>query len=123
MRRNRRAGHAEALELPVVEATDDGLLADLADLGGFAGREHGLHAFVHPLLARPARTSEVRAGRFDRAGADRNQSLIASCPSLSTTRHRQSRAAAHGVVKVVGSSAPWRLRKSEQDRGHCRPSR
>ena len=51
MRRKRRAGHAEALELPVVEATDDGLLADLADLGGFAGREHGLHAFVHPLPA------------------------------------------------------------------------
>ena len=48
MRRNLRAGHAEALELAVVEAADDGLLADLADLGGFAGREHGLHTFVHP---------------------------------------------------------------------------
>ena len=46
-----RAGNAEPLELPVVEATDDGLLTDLADFGGFAGRENGLHAFVHPLLA------------------------------------------------------------------------
>ncbi len=45
------AGHAEALQLAVVETADDGLLADLADLGGFAGRENGLHGFVHPLLA------------------------------------------------------------------------
>src|SRR5690606_6238144 len=34
-----RARDAEALEAPGVEAADDGLLADLADLGGFAGRE------------------------------------------------------------------------------------
>src|SRR5205085_2616931 len=43
--------HAEPLELPVVEATDNGLLADLADFSGLAGRENGLHTFVHPLLA------------------------------------------------------------------------
>src|SRR5581483_3667842 len=43
-----RPGDAEALELAVVEATDDRLLADFADLGGFAGREHGLHAYFHP---------------------------------------------------------------------------
>ena len=68
MRRNLRAGHAEALELPVVEAADDGLLADLADLGGFAGREHRLHAFIHPCRLRPARMKEVRARPSDRAG-------------------------------------------------------
>src|SRR5262249_26275433 len=45
------AGDAEALEVAVVEATDDGLLADLANLGSFAGRENSFHAFV-PLLAR-----------------------------------------------------------------------
>src|SRR5262249_45212726 len=39
------ARHPEALELSVVEATDDGLLADLTDFGGLAGRENGLHAY------------------------------------------------------------------------------
>src|SRR5262249_45355849 len=43
-------GHAEALELPVVEATDNGLLADLANLGGFAGRENSLHEYIHPFF-------------------------------------------------------------------------
>src|SRR5262249_20715517 len=43
-----RAGHTEALELPVVEAADDGLLAHLADLRRLAGREHGLHASSIP---------------------------------------------------------------------------
>jgi len=54
------ARHAEPLELAVVEAADDGLLGDLTDLRGFAGREHGLHAFVHPFTgAGPGRTSAV----------------------------------------------------------------
>src|SRR5205814_1083436 len=47
-----RAGDPEAFQLAVVEATDDGLLAHLADLGGLAGREHGLHAYAYPSLAR-----------------------------------------------------------------------
>src|SRR5262249_40556741 len=32
-----------------VKATDNGLLGDLADFGGFAGRENGLHGFILPL--------------------------------------------------------------------------
>src|SRR5207302_8615127 len=47
------ARHTEALELSVVEATNDGLLAHLANLGGLAGRENSLHASIHPLLAPP----------------------------------------------------------------------
>src|SRR5262249_26242188 len=43
--------YPEALELSVVETANNGLLADLADFGGLAGRENGLHGFVHPLLA------------------------------------------------------------------------
>ena len=35
-----RARHTEAVEPAVVEAPDDGVLADLADLGGLAGGEH-----------------------------------------------------------------------------------
>jgi hypothetical protein len=30
--------------LAIVKATDDGLLADLADSGGFASRKNGFHA-------------------------------------------------------------------------------
>ena len=43
-----RSGDAKSFELPVVEATDDRLLTDFADLGGLAGREHGLHMDIHP---------------------------------------------------------------------------
>src|SRR5262249_56779962 len=58
------ARHPEPLELAVVEAADDGLLGDLADLRGLAGREHGLHAFVHPFTgAGPGRTSGLAAVR------------------------------------------------------------
>ena len=42
------ARHAEALELAGIEATNDRLLTDLADLGGFAGGEHSFHALNHP---------------------------------------------------------------------------
>ena len=37
------ARHAKALELAGIEATNNRLLADLADLGGFAGGEHSFH--------------------------------------------------------------------------------
>ena len=37
------ARHAKSLELSGVEAANDGLLADLADLGRFAGRKHSFH--------------------------------------------------------------------------------
>ena len=43
----------KALELPVVEATDDGLLADLANLRSFACRENGLHGYIHPCRPQP----------------------------------------------------------------------
>src|SRR5262249_38101058 len=43
------AGDPEAFELSVVETPNDGLLADLANFGRLAGREHGFHAFVRPL--------------------------------------------------------------------------
>src|SRR5262249_7931271 len=46
-----RAGHPEALELTLVEAADDGVLADLADLRRLAGREYSLHALFHPSRA------------------------------------------------------------------------
>src|SRR5205823_5279351 len=68
-----RARHPEALELPVVEAADDGLLGDLADFGGLAGREHGLHAYA-TLPARPAREKEVRAA-VRPSRRDRNPSV------------------------------------------------
>ena len=47
------ARDAKALELPVVKATDDGLLTDFADFGGFASRENGLHGFSTLLGAGP----------------------------------------------------------------------
>ena len=49
------ARHAEALELAGVEAANDRLLADLADLGGFAGRENSLHGRTTSLLSRWSR--------------------------------------------------------------------
>src|SRR5439155_22634149 len=85
-----RSGHAEALELSVVETTDDGLLADFADLGGLAGREHGLHAYVHPLnwsLAERAGTqfardrsgvAPLRKGRLG-PGSSMNSPQLAPC--------------------------------------------
>src|SRR5262249_19543171 len=42
------ARDAESLQLAVVEATDDGLLTDFANFGGFASREDGFHALYHP---------------------------------------------------------------------------
>ena len=44
------AGNAEAFQLAGVETANDRLLADLADLGGFARREYGLHALCTTLL-------------------------------------------------------------------------
>src|SRR5262249_22567298 len=99
------ARHAEALELPVVEATDDGLLGDLADFRGLAGREHGLHTNA-TLPARPAREKEVRRGTATEPAADRNPSVNRSLPGpWPHGGHRM----AHGAAqegKVVGSSAP-----------------
>src|SRR5207244_2298736 len=43
-----RSRNAEAFELAIVEAANDRLLTDLADLGGFASRENGLHACSIP---------------------------------------------------------------------------
>ena len=60
------ARNPETLELTIVEAADDGLLADLADLCGFAGREHGLHTSIH--LAGARRPHEGGPWRLDRAG-------------------------------------------------------
>ena len=37
------ARHAKALELSGIEATNNRLLADLADFGRFAGRKHSFH--------------------------------------------------------------------------------
>ena len=37
------ARHAKSLELPGIETANDRLLADLADLGRFAGRKHSFH--------------------------------------------------------------------------------
>ena len=42
------ARNAEALQLARVEAANDRLLTDLANLGGFAGRENSFHALNHP---------------------------------------------------------------------------
>ena len=45
------ARHAESLQLSRIETANDGLLADLADLGRFAGREHSFHIrFTIPWL-------------------------------------------------------------------------
>src|SRR5262249_23859829 len=43
-----RTGYPESLELSVVETTNDGLLTDLADFGGLAGRKNSFHAFFYP---------------------------------------------------------------------------
>ena len=53
-----RAWYSEALELTVIEAADDSLLANLADLRGFTGREHGFHRRP-PCRLRPARVKEI----------------------------------------------------------------
>src|SRR5437899_4733311 len=67
------SGHAESLELPVVEAADDGLLAHLADFGGFAGRENSLHTIVHPLTGpKPVARVWVRRAPLRKALGDRN---------------------------------------------------
>ena len=42
------ARHAEALQLAGIEATNDRLLADLANLGGFASGEYSFHTLNHP---------------------------------------------------------------------------
>ena len=42
------AGHTKTFELARIEATNDRLLADFANLGGFAGCEDGFHALNHP---------------------------------------------------------------------------
>src|SRR5690606_6848905 len=71
------ARHAETLETPGVKAADDGLLADLADLGRFSGGENGLHdAFLAKSLPSPGPRRlrgcpDVRVmGRRDRPPAD-----------------------------------------------------
>ena len=64
-------GHAEALQLAVVETTDNGLLADLADFGGFAGRKNSFHAFIIPYWHTASRTSVVSNG-FPSAVRDRD---------------------------------------------------
>src|SRR5262249_10363887 len=57
------ARHPESLELPVVKATDNGLLRDLADLGGFAGRENGLHGFIPTLATRAQAKDKSRKSK------------------------------------------------------------
>src|SRR5262249_14885611 len=65
------ARDAETFELPGVEAADDCLLADLTNLRGFAGREHGLHSLLTTsLLSRwsPRRVCALRRDGLWRAG-------------------------------------------------------
>ena len=66
--------YPEPLQLSVVETADNGLLADLADFGGLAGRENSFHAFVHPFTGtRPvARVRSPHASPLRRTG-DRNR--------------------------------------------------
>src|SRR5262249_17882753 len=80
-------GNPEAFELSVVEAPNDCLLADLANLGRLAGRENGFHAFLsvpcrtlHPALPSPrweggggvGRTSVVRPSSLPETRGDRD---------------------------------------------------
>ena len=58
------AGHAESLQLSRVKTANDRLLADLADLGRLAGREHCLHVILPSLCLaglRPASAKPRRA--------------------------------------------------------------
>src|SRR5579875_2703137 len=57
-----RSGHAEPFQLAVVEATDDGLLTDFANFGGFAGRKNGFHASFIPYWYTASRTSVASNG-------------------------------------------------------------
>src|ERR1043166_4082095 len=68
-----RPRDSEALELPVVKATDNGLLADLANLGSFACRENGLHGYVHPL---PAPSRPLRQARDSSLPSRRRRTQI-----------------------------------------------
>jgi hypothetical protein len=57
--------------LAVVEATDNGLLTDFANFGGFAGRENSFHAFFIPYWHTASRTS-VAPNAFPSAVRDRD---------------------------------------------------
>src|SRR5579884_2050317 len=65
------SGHAEPLQLAVVETTDDGLLTDFANFGGFAGRENSFHASFIPYWHTASRTS-VASNGFPSAVRDRD---------------------------------------------------
>src|SRR5262249_7917156 len=94
-----RAGHAEALELPVVEAADDGLLADLADLRRLAGREHGLHASSIPYGLGPWTSGAVGEGEsaLDKPGSSLNR-LLPIRPAMPGLARRGPRASVPNVV-------------------------
>src|SRR5262249_42399516 len=73
-------GHPESLQLTIVKTTDDGLLTDFTDFGGFASRKNGLHASIHPLLAGGQSHKCAPARSAPRVAAEPKSSLF--CPSL-----------------------------------------
>jgi len=84
MRRKREPGTRNPFELPVVEATDDGLLADFQILAASPVVNTVFYAFVHPLLAR-GQSHESGPGNVSRETSGTGSSLICLSPSSTST--------------------------------------
>ena len=61
IRRNRLPGTRKPFKPPAVEAADDRLLRDLADLRRLAGGENRLHKFLATHLHTPSRMAYEKA--------------------------------------------------------------
>ena len=97
------ARHAEPLEPAAVEAADDRLLRDLADLGRFAGGEYRLHAAsLHPRETSRGRQSVPRRGTH---ASRARHAKIRSNPRGRVSRATYGSLEPKRAVRVTGHSA------------------